>query len=161
MALLEKSLIFIPTIYKNVHTHDNTIQKSFDDMCKALQKRFPHLVDYAQPAEFWNRYRKSKVVSSSSKKAVKRKTPKKKKRKANQDSEIEDSGEEGPMEEYNNEGDDDDDDYNDGKSSKSNDSDTDDETLVAKRARVMLSSVKKGNVTYSQLSMDYIFKPNL
>lgn len=160
MALLEKSLIFIPTIYKNVHTHDNTIQKSFDDMCKALQKRFPNLVDYAQPADFWNRYRKSKVVTSSAKKAVKRKTPKKKKRKANQDSENENSSEEEHMEEYNNDGDDDDDD-NDGKSSKSNDSDTDDETLVAKRARVMLSGAKKGNVTYSQLSMDYIFKPNL
>ncbi|XP_061386996.1 uncharacterized protein LOC133321941 [Musca vetustissima] len=123
MTLLEKSLIFIPTIYQNIHAHDTSIQESFDDLCKALYKRFPNLVDYAQPAEFWNKYRKSKVITA--KKSAKRKTPKKKKKRksaANRDSESEGSAEEVDNDSEN---------EVDAESTKSNDnSDTDDEILT-------------------------------
>uniref|UniRef100_A0A1I8PIM8 Uncharacterized protein n=2 Tax=Stomoxys calcitrans TaxID=35570 RepID=A0A1I8PIM8_STOCA len=150
MTLLEKSLIFIPTIYQNVKIHDTSVEASFDDLCKALYKRFPNLVDYAQPAEFWNKYRKSKVATG--KKVPKRKTPKKKKRRVNKDSENEDSNEEDNDEE-------DDDDVDGAESSKSNESDTDDEVLLCKKSR--LQKTTDAAFTHSQLSMDYIFKPNL
>ncbi|XP_073826678.1 chromosome associated protein D3 isoform X2 [Musca autumnalis] len=154
MTLLEKSLIFIPTIYKNIHSHDNSIQESFDDLCKALYKRFPNLVDYAQPAEFWNKYRKSKVVVTG-KKSVKRKTPKKKKKRKPRDSECEGSAAE---EEDDNDGDQDDD--ADAESNKSNESDSDDEILNVKRSKIV-EKQNSTSITYSQLSMDYIFKPNI
>lgn len=151
MTLLEKSLIFIPTIYKNIHKHDNTIDKSFDDLCNALAKRFPNLVDYAQPAEFWNKYRKSKIVTP--KKPAKRKTPKKRKRKSNRISDDENSAEEAEEDEIDNEND-------DVESTKNNESDSDDEPLLSKKLKPSHTKNRK-DVTYSQLSMDYIFNPNL
>uniref|UniRef100_A0A1I8N774 Uncharacterized protein n=1 Tax=Musca domestica TaxID=7370 RepID=A0A1I8N774_MUSDO len=154
MTLLEKSLIFIPTIYQNIHKYDETVQHSFDDLCKALYKRFPNLVDYAQPAEFWNKYRKSKVVAATTgKKTPKRKTPKKKKKRKQT---IRDSESEASEAEENNDSEQD----NASDAESANDSDTDDEILTVKKTKLMEKQITN-NKTCSQLSMDYIFKPNI
>ncbi|XP_046801145.1 uncharacterized protein LOC111681677 [Lucilia cuprina] len=163
LTLLEKSLIFIPTIYKNIHSYDNSIDKSFDDLCKALAKRFTNLVDYAQPAEFWNKYRTSKVANNSKgKKPTKRKTPKKKKRKAQTDT---DDDEDDDAEDDNEEDDNDYENENEvceeektknkkySNSSDSNEDEEDNEPLIKRP--------KKKAVISTELSMDYIFKPNI
>lgn len=165
LTLLEKSLIFIPTIYKNIHTHDDSIQKYFDDLCKALAKRFTNLIDYAQPAEFWNKYRTSKIANNrGNKKPIKRKTPKKKKRKTKRDTDDEEADDDEDDEESDN---DDDEDFmatkernkekkNSEHQLESNEDDEDDEEddepLIKKPKR---------KAVCTEISMDYIFKPNI
>ncbi|XP_065355680.1 condensin-2 complex subunit D3-L [Calliphora vicina] len=160
LTLLEKSLIFIPTIYKNIDSYDDSINKSFDDLCKALAKRFTNLVDYAQPAEFWNKYRTAKVATNNkSKKQTKRKTPKKKKRKIKTDTDDEDEDDdEEDDDEFENELDDEflgpEKKSNQKKCNEDSDSsETEDEPLVKR-------SKKKG-IVCTEPSMDYIFKPNI
>lgn len=68
LNLLEKSLAFISIIHSNTKDLDATIVKSFDELGLALAQRFPNLIDYAQPAEFWNKYRKKTTTKSKTKK---------------------------------------------------------------------------------------------
>uniref|UniRef100_A0A1B0ANX6 Condensin complex subunit 1 C-terminal domain-containing protein n=1 Tax=Glossina palpalis gambiensis TaxID=67801 RepID=A0A1B0ANX6_9MUSC len=57
MTVMEKSLIFIPTIYENLNQPiDPEVEKSFNGVCKALAKKFPNLMEYAQPPKFWKKY---------------------------------------------------------------------------------------------------------
>ncbi|CAD7000098.1 unnamed protein product [Ceratitis capitata] len=81
LNILEKSLIFIPTIHKCFTAHsDDALQKAFDDLGHALAKRFPNLVQYAQPAGFWRKYRE-KIATPL--KAKQKKNPKRKVRNPN------------------------------------------------------------------------------
>lgn len=159
MTLLEKSLIFIPTIYKNIHTHDESIKKSFDDLCKALGKRFTNLVDYAQPAEFWNKYRTSKVANNVNNNK-KRKTPKKKKCKTKSDTDEEDDDDSKDDEDLKNDDEEfvetDDKSYRKKLSEEleSNDDEEDVNEPLIKRS-------KKKSIISTEISMDYIFKPNI
>lgn len=131
-------------------------------MCKALAKRFTNLIDYAQPAEFWNKYRISKVADTNgkSKNVKKRNISKKKKRKSRKVTDDEDDSND-DVESAN---EDDDDEYvehedknNQRKYSDEsdlNDSDEDNEPLVKRR------KIKSG-ISCGELPMDYIFKPNI
>lgn len=38
----------------------NELQLEFDKFCRAMTMRFPNYTDFAQPAEFWKKYRQSK-----------------------------------------------------------------------------------------------------
>nr|XP_014103262.1 uncharacterized protein LOC106627609 isoform X1 [Bactrocera oleae] len=74
LNLLEKSLIFIPNIHRCFTAHtDDALQKAFDELGYALAKRFPNLVHYAQPAEFWRKYREKIIATSPSKQKKKSK----------------------------------------------------------------------------------------
>ncbi|XP_053957875.1 uncharacterized protein LOC128863016 [Anastrepha ludens] len=76
LNLLEKSVIFIHTIHSCFTAHtDDSLQKAFDDLGFALAKRFPNLVQYAQPTEFWSKYR-NEIATTSTKKKTKNKRAK-------------------------------------------------------------------------------------
>lgn len=60
----------------------NELQQEFDKFCRAMSMRFSNYTDFAQPAEFWKKYRQSKSNQ-----------PKRKRRRLNEegDNSIEDS----------------------------------------------------------------------
>lgn len=67
-------MIFIPNIHRCFTAHtDDALQKAFDELGYALAKRFPNLVHYAQPAEFWRKYREKIIAASPSKQKKKSK----------------------------------------------------------------------------------------
>lgn len=163
LTLFEKSLIFIPTIYKNIYSYDASIEKSFHDLGKALAKRFPNMVDYAQPAEFWDKYRNSSVRNNNkNNKQTKRNLSRKKKRRTKTN--TDDEGEGGC--DFDEDIEDSDDFENDEADEVAettekydpngydmDDNEQDDEPVMKKS--------KQKDVTSDEPSIDYIFKPNI
>ncbi|XP_055837602.1 uncharacterized protein LOC129906003 [Episyrphus balteatus] len=68
LTTLEKSIVHVITISENLSTKNDLIKKSIDELAKALAQHFPNIIDFAQPAEFWNKYRQSVKLTSTPKK---------------------------------------------------------------------------------------------
>ncbi|XP_055920724.1 condensin-2 complex subunit D3 [Eupeodes corollae] len=77
LTTLEKSIVHVITISEALGSQNDSIRKSIDELAKELAHQFPNIIDFAQPAEFWNKYRKSIKTTTS--------TPKKRKLSAEED----------------------------------------------------------------------------
>ncbi|KAH8246480.1 hypothetical protein KR038_002002 [Drosophila bunnanda] len=66
---LERCLRYVEETHRNLKSIMNTeLKHSFDNFCRALAMRFPHYVDFAQPAHFWQKYRSGKGPKDGKKK---------------------------------------------------------------------------------------------
>ncbi|KAL7741177.1 hypothetical protein ACLKA6_018201 [Drosophila palustris] len=78
---LERCLRYVPETYKNLNTVMNPeLQQEFDQFCLAMTLRFSNYTDFAQPAEFWKKYKQVKTNSK----------PKSKRRRLNEDGDVAD-----------------------------------------------------------------------
>ncbi|XP_054082584.1 uncharacterized protein LOC105219195 isoform X2 [Zeugodacus cucurbitae] len=156
LNLLEKSLIFIPTIHGCFTAHnDEALQKAFDDLGYALAKRFPNLVQYAQPAEFWRKYREkimaltpSKQKKKSKRRGKESKTPEK--AKANSTQIDEDLVAAVEMDE-------------DFECDSADESDfcSDDDLPLASKKYAGSSPQKRVRLSNAEIPMEYLFNPNI
>lgn len=138
MTVMEKSLIFIPTIYENLNQPiDPEVEKSFNSVCKALAKKFPNLVEYAQPPKFWKKYN-YKVNTNLSKR-------KSRKKRENLNDDVDEVDQNASR------------DNSDGSDFDSDESDG--EPLMTKRLRVD-NNLNNANKV-SDLPIEYIFNPNI
>ncbi|XP_068151455.1 uncharacterized protein Cap-D3 [Drosophila tropicalis] len=70
---LERCLRYVEETYRNLQSVMNPqLQHAFDNLCRAMAMRFPTYIEFAQPLEFWQKFRGGS------------KTPKRKQRKAQQ-----------------------------------------------------------------------------
>lgn len=149
-------MIFIPVIHGCFTAHtDEAFQKAFDDLGYALAKRFPNLVQYAQPAEFWLKYREKILPTSPSKqnKQSKRKVKEVKtleKAKANSTQIEEDIVAADEMDE-------------DLECDSVVESDfcSDDELPLASKKYAGASPQKRVRLSDAEIPMEYLFNPNI
>ncbi|KAH8334321.1 hypothetical protein KR059_008824 [Drosophila kikkawai] len=66
---LERCLRYVEETHRNLKSKMNKdLKHSFDNFCRALAMRFPHYIDFAQPAHFWQKYRSGKGPKEGKKK---------------------------------------------------------------------------------------------
>lgn len=53
---MENSLTCIPILHENINKKHPEIEKSIDSLCRVLCRRYVHLLEYAQPRVFWQKY---------------------------------------------------------------------------------------------------------
>ncbi|XP_067624836.1 uncharacterized protein Cap-D3 [Eurosta solidaginis] len=158
LNLLEKSLIFIPTIHKCFNNYtDDSLQKSFDDLGHALAKRFPHLIQYAQPTEFWRKYHNS--ITTGAKQKIKAKRVKGKNTKVPEKSKANSTQNDDALNCDENEVEVDEDlEYD---SAAESDYCSDDELPLASRAIRGASPQKRLRLSGAELPMEYLFNPKI
>ncbi|XP_022224508.2 uncharacterized protein LOC111075497 [Drosophila obscura] len=62
---LERCLRYVEETHRNLQSvMSPELQHSFDSMCQALAMRFPSYIDFAQPSEFWEKYRSAKPTKT-------------------------------------------------------------------------------------------------
>ncbi|XP_034666206.1 uncharacterized protein LOC117900095 [Drosophila subobscura] len=87
---LERCLRYVEETHRNLQTvMGPELQHSFDSMCQALAMRFPSLIDFAQPAKFWQKYRSARPTKTKAKR--KRRTAVEAEAEADTDEEEEDA----------------------------------------------------------------------
>ncbi|XP_030380641.1 uncharacterized protein LOC115628597 [Scaptodrosophila lebanonensis] len=65
---LESCLRYVEESFCNLNSvMSPKLQQSYNKLCKALNMRFPNLVQFAQPAQFWDKYRNAKTSKSKRK----------------------------------------------------------------------------------------------
>ncbi|KAH8410221.1 hypothetical protein KR009_009173 [Drosophila setifemur] len=66
---LERCLRYVEETNRNLKSVMNPeLQHCFENFCRALAMRFPNYIEFAQPAEFWQKYRSSRTPKASRKK---------------------------------------------------------------------------------------------
>ncbi|XP_017476696.1 PREDICTED: uncharacterized protein LOC108366748 [Rhagoletis zephyria] len=162
LVLLEKSLIFIPTIYGcfTAQMTDDSLQKAFDDLGFALAKRFPNLVQYAQPSAFWKKY-SNKVVTPVKQNKKNKKAKVKSTSKAPEKAQANSTQIDEAVNSTENDVDADDDmGFGDSLSESDHCSD-DDLPLASSKRGDGTSPQKRPRLSDAELPMEYLFNPNI
>ncbi|EDW03827.1 uncharacterized protein LOC6562734 [Drosophila grimshawi] len=59
---LERCLRYVEETHRNLRTvMSSEMRQEFNQFCRAMTMRFPNYTDFAQPAEFWQKYKQSKT----------------------------------------------------------------------------------------------------
>ncbi|KAH8324438.1 hypothetical protein KR074_007186 [Drosophila pseudoananassae] len=68
---LERCLRYVEETHSNLKgVMTSELQHSFDNFCQSLAMRFPSFIEFAQPAEFWQKYRSAKTPKGGKKKKM-------------------------------------------------------------------------------------------
>ncbi|XP_016963572.1 uncharacterized protein LOC108033648 [Drosophila biarmipes] len=66
---LERCLRYVEETHRNLKSvMSPELKHTFENFCHALAMRFPNYIEFAQPAEFWQKYRSSKTPKGGRKK---------------------------------------------------------------------------------------------
>jgi len=66
---LERCLRYVEETHRNLKSAMSPeLRHTFENFCRALAMRFPNYIEFAQPAQFWQKYRSSKTAKGGRKK---------------------------------------------------------------------------------------------
>ncbi|XP_043063903.1 uncharacterized protein LOC108089846 isoform X2 [Drosophila ficusphila] len=66
---LERCLRYVEETHRNLKSAMTPeLRHTFDSFCRALAMRFPNYIEFAQPAQFWQKYRSTKTSKGAKKK---------------------------------------------------------------------------------------------